>query len=81
MTRQEVFDGLKEDISVIRPNTDLTDVTFDTPLTTGLGIDSLTMMLLSLAAEEKFKMRFPDNVPLPKTVGEVCDAVLAALGA
>ena len=39
------------------------------------------MMLLSLAAEEKFKMRFPDNAPLPKTVGEVCDAVLAALGA
>ena len=73
MTRQEVFDGLKEVISVIRPNTDLTDVTFDTPLTTGLGIDSLTM--------EKFKMRFPDNAPLPKTVGEVCDAVLAALGA
>ena len=81
MTRQEVFDGLKVVISVIRPNTDLTDVTFDTPLTTGLGIDSLTMMLLSLAAEEKFKMRFPDNAPLPKTVGEVCDAVLAALGA
>ena len=81
MTRQEVFDGLKEVISVIRPNTDLTDVTFDTPLTTGLGIDSLTMMLLSLAAEEKFEMRFPDNAPRPETVGEVCDAVLAALGA
>jgi acyl carrier protein len=81
MTRQEVFDGLKEVISVIRPNTDLTNVTFDTPLTTGLGIDSLTMMLLSLAVEEKFKMRFPDGAPLPTTVGEVCDSVLAQLGA
>ena len=79
MTRQEVFDGLKEVISVIRPNTDLTDVTFDTPLITGLGIDSLSMMLLSLAVEEKFKMRFPDNAPAPTTVGEVCDAVIAAL--
>ena len=79
MTRQEVFDGLKEVISVIRPNTDLTNIDFDTPLITGLGIDSLSMMLLSLAVEEKFKMRFPDNAPIPTTVGEVCDGVLAAL--
>lgn len=79
MTRQEVFDGLKEVISVIRPNTDLTNVNFDTPLITGLGIDSLSMMLLSLAVEEKFKMRFPDGAPIPTTVGEVCDAVIAAL--
>lgn len=79
MTKQEVFDGLKDVISVIRPNTDISSVTFDTPLTTGLGIDSLSMMLLSLAVEEKFKIRFPDNAPVPATVGEVCDAVLAAL--
>lgn len=79
MTRQEVFDGLKEVISVIRPNTDLTNVSFDTPLITGLGIDSLSMMLLSLAVEEKFNMRFPDGAPIPTTVGEVCDAVIAAL--
>lgn len=79
MTRQDVFDGLKEVIAVIRPNTDLANVGFDTVLITGLGIDSLSMMLLSLAVEEKFKMRFPDNAPVPTTVGEVCDAVLAAL--
>ena len=79
MTKQEVFDGLKEVIAVIRPNTDLTNVGFDTVLITGLGIDSLSMMLLSLAVEEKFKMRFPDGAPVPTTVGEVCDAVLAAL--
>ena len=79
MTKQEVFDGLKEVIAVIRRNTDLSGVGFDTVLITGLGIDSLSMMLLSLAVEEKFKMRFPDNAPVPTTVGEVCDAVLAAL--
>lgn len=79
MTRQEIFDGLKDVISVIRPNTDLSNVDFDTPLITGLGIDSLSMMLLSLAVEEKFKMRFPDGAPAPTTVGEVCDAVLKAL--
>ena len=79
MTREEVFDGLKEIIGVIRPNTDLTNVGFQTELVRELGIDSLTMLLLSLAVEEKFKMRFPDGAPAPVTVGEVCDAVLAAL--
>ena len=44
-----------------------------------LGIDSLSMMLLSLAVEEKFKMRFDPAAPTPTTVGEVCDAVIAAL--
>ena len=79
MTRQDVFDGLKEIIAVLRPATDLTDVDFDTELGRGLGIDSLSMIMLSLATEEKFQMRFPDGEAAPTTVGEVCDAVLKAL--
>lgn len=79
MTREEVFDGLKEVIAVIRPKTDLTNVNFDTELVRELGIDSLSMLLLSLAAEEKFKMHFPDGEAAPKTVGEVCDSVIKAL--
>ncbi|MBR1522461.1 MAG: hypothetical protein IJ627_02180 [Bacteroidales bacterium] len=79
MTKEEVFAGLKEVIAVIRPQTDLTNVNFDTELITGLGIDSLTMLLLSLAVEEKFHMRFPDGQAAPTTVGEVCDSVLKAL--
>ena len=80
MTRQDVFDGLKEVLAVIRPNTDISNVGFDTELVAGLGIDSLSMMLLALASEEKFEMRFPDGVAMPKTIGEVCDAVLKARG-
>jgi acyl carrier protein len=79
MTRQEVFDGLKEVIAVLRPATDLSEVDFDTELVRGLGIDSLSMIMLSLATEEKFQMRFPDGEAAPTTVGEVCDAVLKAL--
>jgi len=79
MTKEEVFAGLKEVIGIIRPNTDLTNVSFDTVLVRDLGIDSLSMMLLSLAVEEKFKMRFDPAAPAPTTVGEVCDAVIAAL--
>ena len=79
MTKQEVFDGLKDVLAVLRPHTDLTGVDFNTELVRGLGIDSLTMMLLSLAVEEKFKMRFPDGEPMPVTVGDVCENVLKAL--
>ena len=78
MTREEVFEGLKEIIGSIRPKTDLSNVGFQTELVRELGIDSLTMLLLSLAAEERFKMHFPDGASAPVTVGEVCDAVLKA---
>ena len=80
MTREEVFGGLKEVIAIIRPHTDLSKVSFDSQLVRELGIDSLTMMLLALAAEEKFQIRFPDGQPLPKTVGEVCDTIVALKG-
>ena len=79
MTQEQVLDGLKEVLTVLRPNTDLANVNNSTELVRELGIDSLTMMLLSLAVEEKFKMRFPDGGPMPVTVGDVCENVLKAL--
>ena len=79
MTQEQVFDGLKEVLTVLRPHTDLTQVNNDTELVRDLGIDSLTMMLLSLAVEEKFKMLFPDGQPMPMTVGDVCENVLKEL--
>ena len=81
MTKQEIFDGLTEIISVMRPGTDLSTVDYDTELVRDLGIDSLFMILLSLAAEQKFNMRVPDGQAAPTTVGGVCDAVLKALEA
>lgn len=81
MTREEVFAGLKEIISVIRPKTDLESISYESELIRDLGIDSLTMMLLALAAEEKFQMRFPDGKAAPVTVGDVCNSVLEAQGA
>ena len=80
ITREEVFEGLKEVLAVIRPKTDLSKVTFDTELVRELGIDSLSMMLLALATEEKFQMKFPEGQPLPITVGEVCDMVIKERG-
>ena len=80
ITREEVLEGLKEVLAVIRPKTDLSKVTFDTELVRELGIDSLSMMLLALATEEKFQMKFPEGQPLPVTVGEVCDMVIKERG-
>ncbi len=80
MTREEVFEGLKEILSNIRPNTDLSKAGFQTELVRELGVDSLTMLVLSLAVEEKFQMHFADGAPAPVTVGDVCDAVLKARG-
>ena len=79
MTKEEIFEGLKELIGGMRPQTDLSKVTYDTELVRELGIDSLFMILLSLAVEEKFKMRFPDGQAAPVTVGDVCNTVLNAL--
>ncbi len=80
MTREEVFEGLKDVLSVIRPHTDLSQTNFQTELVRELGIDSLSMLVLALAVEEKFQMHFPDGAAAPFTVGDVCDAVLAARG-
>lgn len=78
MTREEVFAGLKEVIGIIRPQMDISRVNFETELVRELAIDSLSMMLLALAVEEKFQMRFDPAAPMPTTVGEVCDTVLKA---
>ena len=45
MTKEEVLAGLKEVLSVIRPATDLTGVSYETELSRGLGVDSLSMLL------------------------------------
>ena len=79
MSREEVFEGLKEVLHIIRPNTDLSKVSPETELVRELGIDSLSMMLLSLAVEEKFKFRFPDGQTPFRTAGEVCDFVVKAI--
>jgi len=78
MTKEQVFADLKEILTVIRPNADLSEVTFDTELVRELGIDSLTMMLLTLAIEDKYKIRFPNMQQPPQTVREVCEFVVQA---
>ncbi len=78
MTREEVFEGLKEIFTGVKPNLDLNQVNMDSKLVGELGIDSLSMLLLSLAAEHKFQMQFATDTPPFETVGQVCDYIVAA---
>lgn len=77
MTRTEIFDTLKEVISMVKPKLDLTKVSEDSALVTDLGFDSLSMLMISLGIENKFNFRFDDKVRL-ETVKQVIDLIEAA---
>lgn len=77
MTRETVFEGLKEILTNVKPKLDQSNIDFDSKLLSDLGIDSLSMLLLSLAAENKFNMRFAADAKL-ETVGDVCDYIVKA---
>ena len=80
MTNQEILEQLKEILHVLKPKTDLSAVEMNTALVTDLGIDSLSLMLLSLAVEDHFKIEFESAVSF-LTVGEVVDYVAGKLTA
>ena len=66
--------GLKEILLQIKPSMDMTKVNEDSQLVRDLGLDSLTILLLSLAMENKFGFKF-EGQPRFETVGEVIDYV------
>lgn len=77
MNKEEILAGLKEIISIVKPKLDLQNVTMKSQLVSELGIDSLSMLLVALAVEEKFKIKF-DSASNFNTVEEVCDFIIAA---
>ena len=74
MSREEVFNGLKEVLAIVKPSLDQSSITDDSNLWTDLGIDSLSILLISIAIENKFGFKF-EGVPPFKTVGDVVDYV------
>ena len=80
MTHQEIFDALKSVLEVIRPSTDLSGVNDDTQLTRDLGIDSLSMMLMALAIEDKCGMTFETTHTPFVTVGELISYIQSRQG-
>lgn len=74
MQREIIFDGLKEILTLIKPSMDLSAVNEASQLVRDVGLDSLTILLLSLAVENKFGFKF-EGQPKFNTVGEVIDYI------
>lgn len=74
MQRETVFEEVKEILKQIKPSSDLSAINDDSQLVRDVGLDSLTILLLSLAIENKFGFKFEGN-PKFVTVGEVLDYI------
>ena len=76
MEKTAIFDGLKEILAQIKPSMDLSSINEDSQLVRDVGLDSLTILILSLAVENKVGFKF-EGTPKFETVGEVIDYVSA----
>ena len=74
MTRENIFTELKAIFKMVKPNIDTEALTEGTRLIEDLGLDSLTILLLSFAIEKKFEFKF-DGAPKFASVGEVMDYI------
>ena len=74
MQRETILEGLKEILQQIKPKMDLTNVGESSQLVRDVGLDSLTILLLSLATENKFQFKF-EGTPKFNTVDEVIDYI------
>ena len=77
MDRQSILGDLKEILQLIKPSLDLSTVNEDTQLISDIGLDSLTILLLSLAIENKYKIKFEGALKFD-TVGNVIDYIVLA---
>lgn len=78
MTKEEILAGLKVIFANIRPQVDINTIGVDSKLLEDLFLDSLSMLLMSLAIEQKFNFQFETQTPFT-TVGEVVEYVAKRL--
>ena len=70
LSQQEILDGLAEIVNEVA-GIPTADVQLDKSFTDDLDVDSLSMVEVVVAAEEKFGVRIPDDdVKGLKTVGD-----------
>ena len=74
MEREAILNELKEILTLIKPSMDVSAVAEESQLVRDVGLDSLTILLLSLAVENKFGFKF-EGTPKFETVGEVIDYI------
>ena len=74
MTREYILDELKIIFKQINPKIDSDKVTPETRLVEDLGLDSLTILLMSFAFEKRFDFKF-DVAQKFSSVGEVIEYI------
>jgi acyl carrier protein len=76
-TKDEVLSGLAEIVNEIA-GIPAEDVELDKSFTDDLDVDSLSMVEVVVAAEERFSVKIPDDeVKNLKTVGDAVDFILS----
>lgn len=79
-SQEEILEGLAEIVNEIA-GTEVEDVQLDKSFTEDLDIDSLSMVEVVVAAEEKFDVKIPDDdVKGLRTVGDAVSYIATALG-
>lgn len=79
LTREEVFNGLKEVLLMIDPSKEevVKNITEDSRLVEDIGLASVSLLYLVIAVEEKFNIEFGDlGVEDFKTVRQTIDYIL-----
>ena len=75
-TRPEITEGLAEileEVAGVNPS----DVAEDKSFTDDLDVDSLSMVEVAMAAEDKFGVKIPDDeLPKLKTVGDAVNYIV-----
>ena len=66
-----MLEKLKEILSKVLPDVDMSSVTEETKLIDDLGFDSLAIMMMSMEIEDAFNFKFTEFVKF-ETVGDVC---------
>lgn len=74
MTRNAIFNELKSILKQIKPDLDVTAISPESRLLEDLGLDSLTILLLSFAIEKNFDFKF-DGAGKFINVNEVIDYI------
>lgn len=80
MTKEEIFEKMKGVLAVVRPSVNMDGINFDTLLVKDLALDSLSMLLMGLALEKEFDIRFDNNFGF-ETINDVCETLSGLLDA
>ena len=78
LTRQEIFEGLKEILLIVDPtkNELVNSLSEDSRLIEDVGLSSVSMLYLVIAIEEKFEIEFGDlSIDDFKTVKDAIDYI------